>query len=372
MLWDSPNVTGVCAALPSTDLGSLTSDLPSGDTLRVLVIDDDDGDGNLVRHWLTDAGMNVDVVTDLDTGAEALRTHLYHAAVVDYQLGIQSGLTVFDIIRDASCPVPVIVLSGKASRERDLVAMRAGAAVFIDKSDMTAAILDGAVRYSVQQARLRLELERQARRDPLTKLHNRASTCERVDQLCGRSLRLKRSFAVGILDLDGFKAVNDHLGHSAGDVVLRTVATRLRGTIRPYDLAGRLGGDEFVLAMEDIDDREEAARIGARIVAAIGEPIPVGNHTPPISASLGLVLCEGVALSATELLAMADSAMYHAKRCGRGRVVVVDSNAPSEPRYAERGLRSAMGAEAAVSAADSAIIPAEPFELVPLPRKWAD
>ena len=127
--------------------------------------------------------------------------------------------------------------------------------------------------------------------------------------------------AVLYLDLEGFKAVNDELGHEAGDRLLVAVAGRLRGCLRGVDTAARLGGDEFVAVLEGVSGEGEALALAERIARVLGKPYPVGGAERTLTASMG------VALSAhphredpEELLRSADLAMYRSKREGEGRV----------------------------------------------------
>ncbi|HEX6388831.1 MAG TPA: EAL domain-containing protein [Solirubrobacteraceae bacterium] len=168
----------------------------------------------------------------------------------------------------------------------------------------------------------RLALERDVLRDPLTGVLNRAALFDRLAHALARAGRWNGAVLVMFLDLDGFKAVNDSLGHAVGDVVLRAVAQRLDGEMRTIDSLARLGGDEFVIVAEDIGDRETAAVLLGRIRAALSEPIPAGETAVSVDASIGLVLATQE--SADEVLHQADVAMYRAKAAGPGREVWFD------------------------------------------------
>jgi diguanylate cyclase (GGDEF)-like protein len=157
----------------------------------------------------------------------------------------------------------------------------------------------------------------EALRDAVTGLPTRTLFLDRLDA----RLRAQESdLAVLFCDLDRFKRVNDSLGHAAGDELLREVARRLSGLLRPTDTAARLGGDEFAVLLEDVDDRD-AERIGSRIVAAFAEPFTVGGHVVPIGISIGLTLAAaGQTVDGEQLLSAADIAMYRAKRAGGSRL----------------------------------------------------
>jgi diguanylate cyclase (GGDEF)-like protein len=165
-----------------------------------------------------------------------------------------------------------------------------------------------------------VEAMQEAYRDPLTGLPNRALFLERLE----RSLHDRRHDPVVLfIDLDRFKAVNDSLGHQAGDELLTEVAVRIRETLRDSDLAARLGGDEFAVLLEG-ESAGEACRVAERIAARVAEPFRIAGRTVFIGASIGVAECAATGGDAAELLSNADVAMYRAKKSGPGRVVVFE------------------------------------------------
>jgi len=166
---------------------------------------------------------------------------------------------------------------------------------------------------------LHTELDRLARRDPLTGLHNRRSFMEILPQALARGARSGRWLALLFVDLDRFKEVNDTKGHSAGDEVLRTVAERLGGCVRVTDTVARLGGDEFTVILEGLSAPEEASAIASKIIAALAQPIPTRAGTCSIGASVGIAASRGEGVVPDALLKRADTAAYVAKKAGRGR-----------------------------------------------------
>ncbi|MGH9050770.1 MAG: PAS domain S-box protein [Acidimicrobiia bacterium] len=164
-------------------------------------------------------------------------------------------------------------------------------------------------------------LEYQARHDPLTGLPNRRQFADVGQLALARGDRDGSSTGVLFLDLDGFKLVNDTLGHAAGDEVLKAVATRLRDTARAGDTVARIGGDEFCILCERPQHERELRSLAERIVATIGDhPIATARGVP-IGASVGIVLAEaGTARTIEGLLREADVALYRAKRAGGGRI----------------------------------------------------
>ena len=169
------------------------------------------------------------------------------------------------------------------------------------------------------------ELAHRAMHDPLTGLPVRWVFLE---QLANALARLRRHHGhVGVLfaDVDGLKYVNDTYGHDAGDRLLVTCAERIRAAVRPSDVVARVGGDEFLVLLEDLSGAESAAAVAHRILSQLGAPYRSGDQVLRPSASLGLALTTDPATSPAALITHADSAMYRAKRAGRGRYEVFDA-----------------------------------------------
>ena len=166
---------------------------------------------------------------------------------------------------------------------------------------------------------LKERLAHEARHDPLTGLANRSLFSLRVEAALAR---VDNAPAVMFLDLDDFKGVNDTLGHAAGDVLLVTVAERLRASLREDDLAARLGGDEFAVLLEHAPTAVEAERAAERVLGALVAPLSVQGRAVRVHASIGVALATGGAATAAELLRNADLAMYAAKAGGRSRCAI--------------------------------------------------
>ena len=164
------------------------------------------------------------------------------------------------------------------------------------------------------------ELRYQAFHDPLTGLANRALFTDRLRHCIELHRRDLRPLGLLYRDLDSFKAVNDLLGHEAGDHVLRATAERLRAVTRPGDTVARMGGDEFAILIEDGGD---AVAVAARILDALSQPASVGFDTVPLAASIGIaeLTATDAPMTPAALLQHADAAMYHAKRNGKGLAV---------------------------------------------------
>jgi len=153
--------------------------------------------------------------------------------------------------------------------------------------------------------------------DVLTGLANRRAFLTRLQQGVALAGRRGAGLAVVFMDLDGFKAVNDNHGHAVGDNLLQQVARRLKEGLRLSDSVGRLGGDEFLLLLQDCPDRESAAMIAQKLIAQISDPYTLGEVQVIIGASMGIAMFPEHANEPQELIALADAAMYAAKRGGR-------------------------------------------------------
>jgi len=163
------------------------------------------------------------------------------------------------------------------------------------------------------------QLALQARHDALTGLANRRLFQDRLEQAESAARRHDGSLSVMYLDLDGFKAVNDRLGHHAGDQLLKIIAERLRNQLRQEDLVARLGGDEFAVLLEQIADRDQLAQVASKLIAAVAEPARIGGQVVEVGVSIGIARYPADANASSKLLRRADQAMYEAKNAGRGR-----------------------------------------------------
>lgn len=163
------------------------------------------------------------------------------------------------------------------------------------------------------------ELQYQATHDELTGLSNRWFFTACLKQALAQAHRLGKPVAVLLLDLDGFKTVNDSFGHAIGDKLLVSVGRCLTSQVRASDVVGRLGGDEFVVLLRDVADVADAFLVADKIVAAVSDPLVIEGLAIKTACSVGISMYPTDAQDPESLLRCADLAMYHSKATGRGR-----------------------------------------------------
>lgn len=164
-----------------------------------------------------------------------------------------------------------------------------------------------------------IEWQSRASIDPLTGLLNRAFFTEALNLALPRHQRMAAGIAVLYLDIDRFKQINDTYGHAAGDALLKAFANYLKQSVRHSDVVGRFGGDEFCIVLDDIQTPANTIAVAEKILAAVRTPVLFENRALTISTSIGIAFAQQPQLSSTELIALADTALYQAKQAGRNR-----------------------------------------------------
>lgn len=185
--------------------------------------------------------------------------------------------------------------------------------LFLLASIPTWMLAQAIVRRKLQQ----MELFRSANYDQLTDLPNRSLFMDRLNQTLKQSKRYERKFALLFIDLDGFKSVNDTLGHDAGDELLIKVSERLLACVRESDTVARLGGDEFTVILSTITSSDNAETVAQQIIKKLSIPFTIQEHEAQIGASIGISMYPDSAVDTEILLKKADDAMYLAKKQGK-------------------------------------------------------
>lgn len=169
-----------------------------------------------------------------------------------------------------------------------------------------------------------------AMHDSLTGLPSYRLAQDRLNVAIAKAKRLGLKTGVLFIDLDCFKQANDLYGHAAGDHVLTTVAQRLSESIREVDTAARQGGDEFILILNELRSSQDAERIAAKLIDAISHPISYEGHAIKVGASIGIALYPDHGVTSTDLLKLADAAMYTVKRSGKNHFALFNTHPPQE------------------------------------------
>jgi diguanylate cyclase (GGDEF)-like protein len=285
----------------------------------VLLIEDNPGDERLIREMIGEdphAPFTVHCADRLAKGLEHLSAGETALVILDLSLPDSFGLDTFTKVYAHSPAVPIIVLTGNDDDSLALSAVKGGAQDYLVKSRLDRELLLRSMHYSIERKRYQVQLERQANYDALTGLPNRNLLHDRLRQAV-HSQRTPRNIAVVFMDLDHFKFVNDSLGHSVGDKLLKAMGERLRSVLREGDTVGRVGGDEFVLILNDQSNEEVIFRAMQRITAKVAEPLTLDGKELYVTVSAGISLYPQDGRDVDTLLKNADAAMYRAKEHGR-------------------------------------------------------
>jgi diguanylate cyclase (GGDEF)-like protein len=166
--------------------------------------------------------------------------------------------------------------------------------------------------------------------DPLTGLYSRLFFMSEFDILKAKADRNNTKLAILFIDLDGFKDINDSLGHEAGDLVLKEIAKRLKKTLRKEDIIARFGGDEFLIMLDDIKNIQNLENIANKILYTIKQPIMINNIENRVTGSVGISIYPDNGYSIQELIKYADTSMYKSKQAGKNRITLYKENMSKE------------------------------------------
>lgn len=297
---------------------------------RFLMAQDDPLDVQIITGMLTahpTQDVRVEHTNTYQETCQALRKSDYSALIIDIALpGIQGKSTIESILTNFPT-LPVVVLTGEDNQKLAIECLHLGVQDYIGKSQVNAEILSRIMRYAVERKQIELELkaalreaaenniklQTMARTDSLTTLPNRASFYEMTSQMLGTAKRMKKSFGILYFDLNGFKQINDTMGHTAGDQVLIKIAERLKQKLRNSDTIARMGGDEFVVLTNILEDPVQSYSVARKLNETICEPMVIDEHEIRISASIGIATYPEVQ-TVDQLVQCADMAMYEAKQ----------------------------------------------------------
>ena len=298
----------------------------SSDLLRgkILIVDDQEANVLLLERTLRGAGY-VSVMSTMAPAevCDLHRKHGYDLILLDLLMPGMDGFQVMESLKAIETEGYLPVLAVTAQPAHKLRALQGGAKDFITKPFDLAEVLMRV--HNMLEVRLLHEaarnhgkmLESLALNDPLTGLANRRLLADRITMALLHARRHKSAMAVMYLDLDGFKEVNDTLGHGAGDDLLKMVAGRLLATVREEDTVARPGGDEFIIALWHVSDTDDAATVASKVIKAVSQPYCLDGHPVSITISAGIGIYPLHGEDADSLMKSADLALYEAKRAGK-------------------------------------------------------
>jgi len=300
--------------------------ISSADILHgnILIVDDQAPDVLLLEQMLRGAGYaRVTSTRDPQAVCALHRDNHYDLILLDLQMPGMDGFEVMEGLKaiEPDGYIPVLVITAQPGHKQR--ALQAGAKDFVSKPYEWAEVLMRVhnlleVRLLYKQIEHHNEvLESLALHDQLTGLANRRLLTDRMSMAMAHARRNESAMAVVYLDLDGFKQLNDRLGHGAGDILLKMVANRLVKTVREEDTVARLGGDEFVLVLWHLAEPGYAATVARKVIEALSQPFDIEGNTVSITTSAGVGIYPIHGEDADTLTKSADLALYEAKRAGK-------------------------------------------------------
>ena len=286
---------------------------------RILLVDDDSDSIIIMRHVLDQTRYDIAWCADAESAKRTLAAEDFDICLLDYRLGATDGLEFLAELRGEGCDTPIILYTGQQDREVEREAARRGADDYLAKDDLSAPILERMVFFAIERRKAHAELIRLAHTDALTGAANRKAMHDFIDDARRRAHRHERQFAILLLDLDGFKAINDEHGHAVGDVMLVNLVEITKNTTRDSDLVARIGGDEFVVVLDDIASTDGALKSAENIRQRLKEGFELNGNRFAINASIGVSVWPTDGHTTEELLGVADSSMYRVKRAARNQ-----------------------------------------------------
>lgn len=264
------------------------------------------------------------IARTLADGINMLDKEKIDVVLLDLMLPDGEGLETLKMVYEQNSEVPIVVLSGQADEAMALEALQLGAQDYLVKEHANGHLIIRAVRYAIERRKMLHHLEtvheqehHMAYHDQLTTLPNRHLFFSRLQHAIAQARRHGHFVAVVFLDLDGFKRVNDTMGHRVGDQLLQEIARRLKTNLRESDTIARMGGDEFTIILDEIMQVKYVTLIARKIIQLFQESIEINGHKITISTSIGISMFPVDGNDVETLLKNADFAMYRAKSRGK-------------------------------------------------------
>ncbi|OGO15364.1 MAG: hypothetical protein A2Z14_08100 [Chloroflexi bacterium RBG_16_48_8] len=301
---------------------------------KVLIADDDPDFRQLLVGRARKMGLFVMEVNDGEQAMEALEKENYDVLVVDLYMPGKTGLDVIRDVQRVNKDLEAIILTGSATLESAIEALRAGVYDYLTKPLESLTVFEMTLsralerRYLIREnKRLFQEIQRMALTDQLTGLYNRRKLMENLEVEVQRVQRYLRPLSIIMIDLDNLKGINDTYGHAAGDDALQLVAGSIQEHIRRVDLPARMGGDEFIILLPEAK-LDMAARVARRVYVQVMNTLFKDRK---ISISIGIGEWMPDYQSATGFLQAVDQALYQAKRAGGMRIYACNPNGSVVP-----------------------------------------
>lgn len=291
---------------------------------KILIVDDQHVNILLLEQVLRGAGyVSVESTMNPDEVCQLHRRNRYDLILLDIVMPGTDGFVIMEGLKEVETGGYLPVLAVTADPAHKLRALQCGAKDFISKPFDLAEVLMRVhnmleVRLLHEAARTHGKmLESLALKDPLTGLANRRLLAERLSMALDHARRNTSAMAVVYLDLDGFKQVNNTLGHAAGDSLLKMVAERLVATVREEDTVARLGGDEFIIGLWHLSSADDACMVASKVIEAVSQPYDIGGRSVRITVSAGIGIYPVHGEDADTLMRNADLALYETKGAGK-------------------------------------------------------
>jgi len=288
--------------------------------IKVLLIEDNLTDAQIVRAMLDDAGadkFSLSHVERLTLATRRLKEDEFDAVLLDISKSHSQGMDSISRIEAVAPKVAIIVLSEVIDEAFALEVVQAGAQDYLVKGQGDGFLIARSIRYAIEHKKEKGRLSYLAQYDLLTGLANRVLFRDLLDKALARAVRSKLPMALMFLDLDRFKIINDTLGHDVGDLLLKIVAQRLQGCVRSGDLISRLGGDEFTVIQESVSRKQDIEVVAQKIMNMMAQPFTLDGHELFVGTSIGIAVSPQHGKDAETLIKNADTAMYSAKEHGR-------------------------------------------------------
>jgi len=291
---------------------------------KILIVDDQESGAQFLKVMLEQAGhTDVTYTTNPYGVCELHRTNHYKVILLDLRMPGMDGFQVMKGLNEIETDDYIPVLAITAEPAYKLPALKAGAKDFISKPYDAQEVVTRVrnmleIRLLHEGARnAAITNEILAQQDPLTGLANRRLLTQRISAAMANARRNSNAMALIYLDLDGFKRINDTLGHSVGDALLKVVARRLESVVRQEDTVARVGGDEFMIALWQVANASDVANVTEKLIEIVSQPYVIEERNVTITTSAGASIYPGHGDDADSLIKSADTALYEAKRAGK-------------------------------------------------------